>query len=106
MVSHQKVRTAKILRIGLATGAVLVLTVSAAPRAGSLIKKMNTASSKPGSAAIKKGARQLPKASTIAPTVKNASSRPSGKPSMNMPMARARLCAGNRSPSSELAAGA
>ena len=67
---------------------------------------MNTASSRPGTAAMKNGARQLPKAWTMAPMVKYASSRPSGRPSMKIPMARARLLAGNRSPISELAAGA
>ncbi len=67
---------------------------------------MNTASTSPGTAAMKKGARQLPKNSTMEPMVKKASSSPSGRPSMKMPMARARLCAGNRSPISELAAGA
>lgn len=70
------------------------------------MKNMNNASTKPGTAAIKNGARQLSKALTIAPMVKNASSRPIGRPSMKMPMARARRWAGNRSPISELAAGA
>jgi len=67
---------------------------------------MNTARISPGTAAIKKGARQLSNALTIAPMVKNASNRPNGRPSMKIPMARARRWAGNRSPISELAAGA
>jgi hypothetical protein len=70
------------------------------------MKNMNTASSKPGTAAMKNGARQLSNALTIAPMVKNASNKPNGRPSIKMPIARARLCAGNRSPIRELAAGA
>ncbi len=104
--SHQKVRIASTLRSGLSTGALLTRVLSAAPRAGSRIKNRNRARISPGTAAIRKGARQLSKAWTMAPMVKKASSNPSGRPSMKMPMARARLCAGNRSPISELAAGA
>lgn len=55
---------------------------------------------------MKNGARQVAKASTIAPMLKNASNRPNGRPSMKMPIALARRPAGNRSPISELAAGA
>ncbi|MNY76694.1 hypothetical protein D3C86_2163580 [compost metagenome] len=54
------------------------------------MKNMNSANSSPGTAAMKKGARQLSNAWTIAPMVKNARSRPSGSPSMKIPMARAR----------------
>ncbi|MNL65076.1 hypothetical protein D3C87_1893610 [compost metagenome] len=70
------------------------------------MKNMKTARISPGTAAIKNGARQLSNALTIAPMVKKASNSPSGSPSMKMPMARARRWAGNRSPISELAAGA
>ncbi|MDT4861948.1 hypothetical protein FQZ97_965760 [compost metagenome] len=104
--SHQKVRIASTLRSGLSTALVATCTASAAPRLGSLMKNMNSARISPGTAAMKNGARQLSKASTMAPMLKNASNRPRGKPSMKMPMARARLCGGNRSPISELAAGA
>jgi len=54
------------------------------------MKNMKTARISPGTAAIKNGARQLSNALTIQPMVKNASNRPNGKPSMKMPMARAR----------------
>ncbi|MCY1374733.1 hypothetical protein D3C81_2285350 [compost metagenome] len=70
------------------------------------MKNMKIARISPGTAAIKNGARQLSKALTIAPMVKNASNSPKGSPSMKIPMARARRCAGNKSPISELAAGA
>ncbi|MNN52096.1 hypothetical protein D3C81_1667750 [compost metagenome] len=54
------------------------------------MKNMKIARTSPGTAAIKNGARQLSKALTIAPMVKNASNSPNGSPSMKMPMARAR----------------
>ncbi|MNH11048.1 hypothetical protein D3C79_705520 [compost metagenome] len=104
--SQQKVGTLRTRRNGRSSGAWEIATDSAAPRAGSRIMNMNTASNSPGTAAIKNGARQLSKACTIAPIVKNASNNPNGSPSMKMPMARARRSAGNRSPISELAAGA
>ncbi|MNP14054.1 hypothetical protein D3C76_1063640 [compost metagenome] len=99
-------RIANTRRSGLSSGVAVTLTLSAAPRAGSLMKNMNSARIRPGTAAMKKGARQLSKAVTMLPMVKKASTSPRGRPSMKTPMARARLCAGKRSPISELAAGA
>ncbi|MNL12577.1 hypothetical protein D3C87_1334490 [compost metagenome] len=106
MTSQRKVGTASTRRIGRSTFSCETCTLSAAPRLGSLMKNMKTARISPGTAAMKKGARQLSKALTMAPMVKNASSRPKGRPSMKMPMARARRWAGNKSPISEFAAGA
>ncbi|MNV69605.1 hypothetical protein D3C71_1625220 [compost metagenome] len=106
ITSQRKVGIASTRRIGRSTASWDTCTVSAAPRLGSLMKNMNTASIRPGTAAMKNGARQLSNALTIQPMVKNASNSPNGSPSMKMPMARARRCAGNRSPINELAAGA
>lgn len=70
------------------------------------MRQIATASSSPGTAATTNGARQLPRACTIGPTVKKASITPSGRASMNSEIARARVADGNRSPIRELAVGA
>ncbi|MNE73897.1 hypothetical protein D3C80_1699340 [compost metagenome] len=90
ITSHRKVGTASTRRIGRSIRSWETCTLSAAPRLGSLMKNMKIARISPGTAAIKNGARQLSKALTIQPMVKNASKSPKGKPSMKMPMARAR----------------
>ena len=64
-----------------------------------------TASTSPGTPATKNAAGQ-PWCSATAPLTKKLSANPSGRPSMNTDIARARRSAGTRSPISELAAGA
>ena len=60
----------------------------------------------PGIAAAKNGARQLPKASTIGPTVKNARTSPTGRPNIKTPIALERFSALYKSPIIDVAVGA
>ena len=92
---HHTVGTDRIRRTGRSAGPAAVTGPdSAATRCGSFTKKKASASSSPGTAANRNGARQPPNASAMAPMVKYASTRPSGSPSCMRPVARARFCAG------------